>query len=331
MKQNFYCPSKAKTNKQTNKQTVVYSLLILCALLLGSNVMKAQIKVDSDGDIGLHSTATDPSSDIFLNGSVKVNSYFYFNQNGLFRPISANNSTYIGHSSFPFGYVHANNIYAYEYFSGSDRRFKKNFSTIDSPLAKLLKLNGVKYDFIIEKNDSIDQVEQQKKENLGKNKLGFIAQEVKEILPEAVIYDNETDRYFLDYNAIIPVIVEAMKEQETKIMVLEKEIELLKNAPLTKSATIQPEQLEPVASLGQNVPNPFSSNTQIQLFLPKTVSQAALYVYNMQGAQIKKFNIRDRENTSILIEGNTMEPGMYLYTLIADGKEVDTKKMILTK
>jgi len=26
-----------------------------------------------------------------------------------------------------------------------------------------------------------------------------------------------------------------------------------------------------------------------------------------------------------------MEPGMYLYTLIADGKEVDTKKMILTK
>jgi hypothetical protein len=31
------------------------------------------------------------------------------------------------------------------------------------------------------------------------------------------------------------------------------------------------------------------------------------------------------------IEGHTLKAGMYLYTLIADGKEVDTKKMILTK
>jgi len=31
------------------------------------------------------------------------------------------------------------------------------------------------------------------------------------------------------------------------------------------------------------------------------------------------------------IEGCSINAGMYLYTLIADGKEVDTKKMILTK
>jgi len=40
---------------------------------------------------------------------------------------------------------------------------------------------------------------------------------------------------------------------------------------------------------------------------------------------------RLKAKTKGKIEGNTMEPGMYLYTLIADGKEVDTKKMILTK
>ncbi len=34
---------------------------------------------------------------------------------------------------------------------------------------------------------------------------------------------------------------------------------------------------------------------------------------------------------TLTIDGYTLDAGMYLYSLIADGKEVDTKKMILTK
>jgi len=34
---------------------------------------------------------------------------------------------------------------------------------------------------------------------------------------------------------------------------------------------------------------------------------------------------------SITIKGSELNPGMYLYTLIVDGKEVDTKRMILTE
>lgn len=36
-------------------------------------------------------------------------------------------------------------------------------------------------------------------------------------------------------------------------------------------------------------------------------------------------------DTAVTIEGHTLQAGMYLFTLIADGKEVDTKKMILIK
>lgn len=54
-------------------------------------------------------------------------------------------------------------------------------------------------------------------------------------------------------------------------------------------------------------------------------------ILNMQGVKIDQFNISERENTFITIEGYSLKAGMYLYTLIADGKEVDTKKMILTK
>jgi hypothetical protein len=56
-----------------------------------------------------------------------------------------------------------------------------------------------------------------------------------------------------------------------------------------------------------------------------------LYVYNMQGAQMRAIPVAERGNTSVILEGYSLEAGMYLYTLIADGKEVDTKKMILTK
>jgi hypothetical protein len=51
----------------------------------------------------------------------------------------------------------------------------------------------------------------------------------------------------------------------------------------------------------------------------------------MQVAQIKNYNISALGEGSITIQGGSMQPGMYMYTLIADDREVDTKRMILTK
>jgi hypothetical protein len=61
------------------------------------------------------------------------------------------------------------------------------------------------------------------------------------------------------------------------------------------------------------------------------LSWLILIIYNLQGEQIKQIAVNERNNTSITIEGHSLKAGMYLYTLIADGKEADTKKMILTK
>ncbi len=58
---------------------------------------------------------------------------------------------------------------------------------------------------------------------------------------------------------------------------------------------------------------------------------AGLYIYNMQGTQLKKIVISDRNNVTITIQGAELTAGMYMYTLIIDGKEIDTKKMILTE
>jgi len=83
--------------------------------------------------------------------------------------------------------------------------------------------------------------------------------------------------------------------------------------------------------LYQNTPNPFNQSTEIKYYLPQDVKTAYLCIYNLQGAQIKQIKIIQRGEGSQWISGSELAAGIYLYALIVDGKEVDTKRMILTK
>lgn len=51
----------------------------------------------------------------------------------------------------------------------------------------------------------------------------------------------------------------------------------------------------------------------------------------MNGTQLQQYSINGKGNQSITINGNSFQAGMYLYALVIDGKDVDTKRMILTK
>ena len=77
-------------------------------------------------------------------------------------------------------------------------------------------------------------------------------------------------------------------------------------------------------------PNPFSERTTIEVTIPESTTNAALFIYDMNGKQVKQINITERGKTNVSITSEGLEPGMFLYSLIADGKIVSTKKMILT-
>jgi len=83
-------------------------------------------------------------------------------------------------------------------------------------------------------------------------------------------------------------------------------------------------------NLFQNNPNPFNEDTEIKFEISEEVNASTLRIYNMQGRQIRSYNIQERGLSSVIINGNELDPGMYLYTLITDGKEVGTRRMILT-
>jgi hypothetical protein len=104
--------------------------------------------------------------------------------------------------------------------SSSDRRFKKNISTVSGALQKLSKLNPVNYDW-----------RQDEFENKGfndKKQWGFIAQEIKEIFPELVGKDDE-DFLTLNYQGFVPLLTKAVQEQQEEIDSQQKEIDALKS------------------------------------------------------------------------------------------------------
>ncbi|MFA9391205.1 MAG: tail fiber domain-containing protein [Prolixibacteraceae bacterium] len=311
----------------------------------------AQIRVDASGNIGLGITSPSNEIDIYGYTTINPNSWtggFLFDKSGSSdMPTLKPNSPWwgsLGTSSNYFGYsyikqmssqtcltetlrsnTHINN-YGYVF---SDQRIKTNINKIESPFELLLKLDGKKYN-MLPPNQGL---ELKKEKTEKKDEYGFIAQDFMGILPELVMLDTITDLYAINYIGLIPIIVEALKEQYVINNSLLEQIEKLKGNTKEKSAFInqEPNTLFENAKLNQNIPNPFSTSTRIEMFLPDAISNATLCIYNMQGIQIQEYTIQERENTNVTIDGFTLNAGIYLYTLIADGKEVDTKKMILTK
>jgi hypothetical protein len=83
--------------------------------------------------------------------------------------------------------------------------------------------------------------------------------------------------------------------------------------------------------LFQNVPNPFSIDTEIKFTIPENANSARLLIHDMQGAEIKSYIITQKGLGTIIVNGFELTAGMYLYTLLIDNKIIDTKRMILTK
>jgi hypothetical protein len=91
------------------------------------------------------------------------------------------------------------------FFTTSDARYKQNVATLENPLETILNLRGVTYDW--------KQKEFPDKNFTAGRQIGFIAQEVEKVLPELVITDAQGYKR-VAYANVVPVMVEAMKQQQ---------------------------------------------------------------------------------------------------------------------
>lgn len=226
-------------------------------------------------------------------------------------------------------------IYCNSLVASSDSRFKTNINPIQNALDKIVRLNGITYNWNQEKypNKNFD----------GLLQAGFIAQDVEGVYPQAVVIDNE-GYYGLNYNTFIPLLAQSIKEMNAKV-----DVETQKNNYLTKQIQLLQDEIANLCSNGclrynsldssnsslyqlSNRPNPFNEETIIEYTLQKAVKTVSIMIYNLQGTAIKSYPMNANSGKACLLANlNDMPSGVYLYTLIVDGRGVATNRMILSK
>ena len=259
----------------------------------------------------------------------------------------ATGTSYAGYFS---GNVHCTAVY-----SGSDRSLKKNITEFNSALDIINKLKPRLYEF---RNDG-----NYAQMNLPEGShYGLIAQDVEQVLPNlvkatefnapqkidkdgksletgvAATKSEKIDYLAVNYTELIPIIIKAMQEQEQKISALETENAQMKqdlqSCCLNHSTTPANDKVKTNAKdqplLEQNNPNPFNEATTIHYYLPVN-STAVLKVMSIEGQEMLSEQITKAGYGEVHISGSTMAAGTYTYTLMVNGKAVESKIMVLTK
>ena len=180
--------------------------------------------------------------------------------------------------------------------------------------------------------------------------IGFIGQDVYSVIPEAVEID-DSGLYSIKYKSIIPVLVEAVKELKAQNDEQQEQLNALQsivnaccddqgdqgqnkrgaiNEELQK--TIHNIELSSnIVVLEQNRPNPFKENTVIDYFIPEDVGFAQIIVYNNQGRIIKIVDIKEKGSGQLQVFAQNLTNGIYTYSIVFDGKVIETKKMVKAK
>lgn len=83
------------------------------------------------------------------------------------------------------------------------------------------------------------------------------------------------------------------------------------------------------AWLGQNAPNPVSGNVSIPFYIPSVVINANILILDLTGSIVSVIPIHERESGMIFIETSIIQKGIYIYSLVLDGKVTSMKKMIV--
>ncbi len=198
---------------------------------------------------------------------------------------------------------------------------------------------------------------------------GFVAQDVEKAARE-IGYDfsgvdkpeNENALYGLRYAEFVVPLVKAVqelssqnddlktadKEERSEIADLKVQVNELKSlitslrqklencnaCPQQQAVNTQqlkPEDQNKLASLEQNIPNPFSGITVINYTIPQYFGKAQIMITDKTGKLIKQINITAAGKGAIKVDASMLASGAYQYTLYVDGKMIDSRQMIFAK
>ena len=328
------------------KTIVKFILLLIIAVVFNISV-NAQFKLNSLGQISVgvetNSWGIDTISTIKINGINNLAPRIAFGNTSelTIGKFDANTRQILLHATEGVrmtsldGYTFFSYYYAEPFYHTLNLNCEVNVNSIYSRYDALT----VASDYETSSIDALCDITNTETSNIktgSKNQSSAVINaEILELYFPGTVKTDSVGQIYINYNKLIPILINAIVDLKGQLDTGNSEI--INNPIATKStnnglATIEALEasiIEP--KLYQNSPNPFNAETSIRYTLPENVVNAELYIYNLQGNQIKKYVISERGENSIQINASELDAGMYIYALIVDGKEIDTKRMILTE
>jgi hypothetical protein len=243
------------------------------------------------------------------------------------------------------GYFSGNVIYTGTLSQPSDERLKQDVKPLSSALDKVMKIGVHSYSFKPEYSYM----------NLSQGKqYGYLAQNLAGIFPELV--QNTADKTkdlkkpFLyktvNYIGMVPILTKALQEEHEQRLKTEEQVNMLKadneilkkrleDIELAISRLSLSQQTytgaEAIAKLDQNSPNPFNRKSIITCTIPSSAKTAIIVVYAIDGKAVKTFNNLSKGVNRIEMGANIFAAGTYTYVLRVDGKQIESRQMVITR
>lgn len=299
---------------------------------------------------GYNYTAGSYNTFIGTSADANANSYTYATALGA-------GAIVLGSSRIQLGNTTTDVYQTSGHYYTSDGRFKTNVNENVKGLEFINKLRPVTYNMDTRKLD--DFMTQHMPDSIKvKHKMGmdftastavvhsgFIAQEVADAAKQcgfnsSIVHtpENSSDLYGVGYQEIVVPLVKAVQELSRTVDSLKKALSSIRNSPV--NATADPSNIDKgaaihielnnldIAVLNEAAPNPFAEQTTISFYIPEKSAKAQMLFYSGNGVLIKSVDIAKRGSGQIYVFANDLSSGMYTYTLVVDGKVIDTKKMI---
>jgi hypothetical protein len=174
----------------------------------GENGLRVQVdgttrlRVHANGGVSIGANATPPAAGLYIVGETRVDANLYPDNDNAYSCGTATNR---------WSRVYA----AIGTISTSDMRLKEDIEELDYGLSTVMAMRPVRYNWIGKPEEG--------------QHLGVIAQELQQVVPEAVEGSPEAEAPMgVNYDQLIPVLVKAVQEQQAQIDAQAKEIEKLR-------------------------------------------------------------------------------------------------------
>ena len=272
-------------------------------------------------------------------GVYGTNSTYYFSE-----PINIQGA----YAGYFVGPVNVTNILtAPSMFTASDSRLSNNLVSLGerdnsgkATLKNVLNMNVVEYNMksmlseempkdvapenAVKIRKSFELLKKEDKEMTSRRHFGIDAEELQKIYPDLVL-EGQDGYLSVNYSELVPLLIRS-------IQALKQELDEVKSTRSKNRKSALSTGIDTSSVNGnilyQNSPNPFNKQTVIRFKLAEDAEDASVCIFDMTGRLLKKLPVSSGME-SVSIGGYELGEGMFLYSLIVNGQEIDTKKMVI--